>query len=411
MTTALTLRVRRESTADGLRLTSTLDGGGASSEVWWQVPQEWADAISPTNDFALVTHFFHAMRLGGKLRVEGPVSPSLLANLEELNACWVRWRPAAYRGVRVEAAETVELAPAGDGPEAPQEAICSFSGGVDSCYTLWRHIGPGVELPQATPVLWRRRRITAALFVHGFDVPLAEGDGYQAALANARRLLDAVQVKAVSLTTNFRRQPLGYWEDDHGAALAAAMHLVDGRFAVALIAGGASYDHLRFPWGSTPVTDPLFSSARQRIIHDACEAGRIDKCRGLLSWPEALRYLRVCWEGADRDRNCGRCEKCIRTMLAFRVAGGRDLPCFPGDVSDQAIAALRIRSSNLPTVRALIADAEAAGYGRSSWVQALREAARASHPLNRLPLWSRWRAKLALGARIRRLFSRDPLAP
>ena len=38
-----------------------------------------------------------------------------------------------------------------------------------------------------------------------------------------------------------------------------------------------------------------------------------------------MENLRVCWEGPQRDRNCGVCEKCIRTKLEF-LANGLELP-------------------------------------------------------------------------------------
>jgi hypothetical protein len=37
--------------------------------------------------------------------------------------------------------------------------------------------------------------------------------------------------------------------------------------------------------------------------------------------PEVLRHLRVCHVSPGDVYNCGRCEKCLRTMVALRVTG------------------------------------------------------------------------------------------
>lgn len=391
------LRVRRESTAEGIRLTGLLTGVGAGSEVWWLVPHEHASAISPANDFALLGHFFHLMRHGGAVRIEGPVSPSLLANLEELNACWARWCPGDFRGLRLVAPDAQELSPPG------AETACTFSGGLDACYTLWRHVGPGALLPADVPALWRKRAITGALLFHGLDIPLKDAAGFARARARAQRLVDGVKVELLTAATNYRSLLPCYWEYQYATVLAAGLHVFSGRFATGLIASSRDYAHLLMPHGSTPLGNPLMSSRRLRVVLDGSESTRIEKCRGLLTWPLALKHLRVCWEGAERDGNCGRCEKCIRTILNFRVAGGRNLPCFPDEISDKQIRALRMKPNRIPVMRNIISEAEQAGFADSSWLRALKLAVRDSNPIRGLPFWKRLRARLALRTRLGRL--------
>ena len=52
-------------------------------------------------------------------------------------------------------------------------------------------------------------------------------------------------------------------------------------------------------------------------IHDGAEARRCDKLRRLAESAPALKGLRVCWQ--DAGFNCGRCEKCLRTMIALHL--------------------------------------------------------------------------------------------
>jgi hypothetical protein len=46
-------------------------------------------------------------------------------------------------------------------------------------------------------------------------------------------------------------------------------------------------------------------------------------------WTLGVNNLRVCWQGELEDRNCGVCEKCIRTKLNFLATGSSIPSCFP----------------------------------------------------------------------------------
>ena len=49
----------------------------------------------------------------------------------------------------------------------------------------------------------------------------------------------------------------------------------------------------------------------------------------------------MCWAGPDKAANCGECEKCIRTILFFRLLGVSP-ECFSGHVTDRQIARMKI---------------------------------------------------------------------
>jgi hypothetical protein len=76
-----------------------------------------------------------------------------------------------------------------------------------------------------------------------------------------------------------------------------------------------------FPWGSHPLLDPLWRTEGTEIIHDSAEVSRFDKLAALAHDEVAQEHLRVCWENRDGAYNCGRCEKCTRTMIALRAHG------------------------------------------------------------------------------------------
>ena len=61
--------------------------------------------------------------------------------------------------------------------------------------------------------------------------------------------------------------------------------------------------------------EPNFSSSDLRISHMGIRYSRLDKVRLISGWKVALDNLRVCTANAPGLLNCGRCEKCLRTML------------------------------------------------------------------------------------------------
>lgn len=321
--------------AGRIRASATLTTPGLGQvDVWIELPEHYETTLAGNADsFVLGTlqrtmaeAELHGLR---RVRVRGTVSPSLLDNLEHLQLIWERWgtmpRAEAVRYRRVDI-EPDDLAEA-EAPSEPSGVVAAFSGGVDSAFTIYRHVmrraGRGT------------RDVRAAALIHGMEIPLHEAASFRGAADRAHRMLEGFGPELVEISTNLRHLSLA-WEDEFGLYLGAVLTLMSGRFGSGLIASSSSYDQLLIPCGSTPLTDPLMSSAAFQIVHDGAEYDRIDKARLLGEWEAALRHLRFCWEGRDKSRNCGHCRKCISTLLCFRVAGV-ELNCFEVPVRDEDV--------------------------------------------------------------------------
>ena len=71
----------------------------------------------------------------------------------------------------------------------------------------------------------------------------------------------------------------------------------------------------------------------------------MEKLEALVSWPEALKNLKVCWEGQYKydtlpDTNCCQCDKCVRTMLAFTALGFEIPASFPEELTMEKVKGL-----------------------------------------------------------------------
>src|SRR5690606_26336313 len=75
------------------------------------------------------------------------------------------------------------------------------------------------------------------------------------------------------------------------------------------------------PWGSHPDLDKHWSSESLEFVHDGCDLGRIEKVRFISQSDVAMETLRVCFRTPTDALNCGRCEKCLRTMINLRIVG------------------------------------------------------------------------------------------
>lgn len=347
--------------------------GHDSKTLWYRLPDCYNDWLTSNSDPFVAGTVLWAMRRARAVVVHGEVSPSLLKNLETLQEIWHRWRPHRYQPISIHAERECEVTVS---QSEERLAISAFSGGVDSCYTLARHGRQSLGR--------RQENLVAGLMVHGFDIPLEAAATFQNAFKRAQQMVASLDLELVPLTTNLRDILDVSWEDNHGCAIASCFLALQGRFRVGLIASSCSYESLVFPWGSTTLTDRLLSSQAMEIIHDGAERNRLDKMEALLGWPEALENLRVCWKGPSLDRNCCRCDKCIRTILAFRALGCEQQPaCFPKPVSNTHLRGLRMQGAGLREMTFLCQMARSRGV-QAQWIAVLEATIRRNHLINQI---------------------------
>jgi len=130
----------------------------------------------------------------------------------------------------------------------------------------------------------------------------------------------------------------GYFYDYvwHGALLSSIASLFSSRFRKVCIASASSVGNLQ-PWGTHPLLDPYFGSAHFQVYHDGLEMTRPEKMALVADWPAGLNNLRVCQNDSSGSKNCGKCEKCIRTQLGLLALGKLHQSCFPNKELDSTI--------------------------------------------------------------------------
>ncbi|MFD7003213.1 hypothetical protein ACFWA5_44940 [Streptomyces mirabilis] len=341
------------------------EDGSPTDILWYRVDARHESHLTDVMDPFLLAALFLAMRKGEDLHVEGSVTATLLENLEEFQAAWVQWRPDRYSVVGLSADREVPDRARSDA----RPAVQTFSGGVDSAFTTIRHVKKAAGRGSYD--------LTGAVMVHGFDIPLEERKAYDALYARSVPLLQGVGVELLPVTTNFRKlwhSDLSHWEDAFATGMASVLTLFSGKYEHGIVASSEPYGSLVLPWGSNPMTDWMLSGGRIRMHHDATGIERSDKVAGLARlWPEGADNLRVCWQGEQKDRNCCRCEKCIRTILNFKVSDSPLPRAFPHDVTPGQIRSLRgLAEAHVNPLRQILATARKRKV-TAEWVDALAD--------------------------------------
>jgi len=313
--------------------------------------------------FALAA-LFPAMSQAEVCIIHGPVSRSLLANLEELNAIWQMWRPEKYRRVEWQTGQVVDEA--GTLPR-PAGHLFAFSGGVDACATLLRHSDGRLG--------WRQLPIGAAVMVHGFDIRLTDGLAFKRAFVRAEKITSSFGARLIGLRTNIRDLP-GDWEDLFAANLAAVLHVFSECHAGGVLASDETFKLPLLLWGSNPVANPFLGSTLFPVRTDGAELTRLEKVM-LISRQETLvKNIRVCWEGNTAGANCGVCEKCVRTQLELLALGIDPSGTFEEALSPGMVVAIHPRNRTRLAYLAEILDyADQHGLG-AWWVAELRQVVR-----------------------------------
>ncbi len=371
-----------------VRIAAKLRIGKRHHELWYRLPASYESFLSDLSDPFLLASLFPAMQQARDIHVHGRVSTSLIDHLGQYLDVWHKWEPGGFSKIDIRAEELV----ASPQPKNPFTAMM-FSGGLDSCHTLWKHT--------LDPDTKSQRKPKFALFVHGFDIPLEKEDAYEDYYPKAKEITDSVDVGLIRVQTNFRKI-IGNWVNSHGLALASCLHLFGGRCTAGLIASSHTYDSLRLPWGSNPVTDPLMSSDQLRIINDGGECGRWQKAATIAKWPLAIKHLRVCYEREGLDHNCGVCDNCCFTALSF-AASGSEIPSAMNTGSAREVVAqfrtMPLGDIALLRIQELIAYAKDMGV-RDAWLSELRDChdfharrLKLPKPVGKLALW--WDRRLA----------------
>ena len=267
-----------------------------------------------------------SMKQGEDLIIRGSISAQLYKGMHAVMQEVLHW-DIGLRPVEIKADDLVV------DTHKPRRTASFFSGGVDSFYTYLKH--------KKDPV--RADRVDSFILVNGFDVDRRNKQLWNRILKNIKAISAAENVDLVVVKTNIQRlvEPILPWDYTHGGCLAAVGLFLRGAFQQIYIPSTHSVEE-QIPWGSNLALDGHWSTESTTFVHDGSEATRINKVISQIAHsPLALEHLRVCYANERGAYNCGKCDKCLRTMVNLYVAGAlENSKTFPHHVDLELVAAV-----------------------------------------------------------------------
>jgi len=280
-------------------------GGGEPRRIWFRSETE----VTPSADAALAACLMPAMRTGGRLEIEEPISPRLLSNQREYQAIQRVWSYSwNYDEAPLEEVEVIAPVRPAERRQPTGRVAAFFSGGVDSFATIFSN-------PDVTDLV----------FIRGVDIlpRLAHQQGLADRVETRLRAAAEELGKPLHVVeTNVRdlSDPLIRWECYFSSPLLAVSHFFAPLFDRVLITGDADHE-TQPPIGTALMIDHLWSSETLEVVDFGGRLSRHQRVGLIAEDPVVRRTLRTCWENPDGAYNCGHCRKCVQTMISLDLHG------------------------------------------------------------------------------------------
>jgi len=196
-----------------------------------------------------------------------------------------------------------------------KRALC-FSGGVDSFHSLFTY----------------PKEISYLVMVHGYDIALSDTKGADIVFNHIQDVANEVGLSAIKITTNYRQHAFAgrKYGWSYEGALAAIGNLITDTNELIISSSlsreeTSAVNNLVF---NSSTTAALRSLKGTTFTHYGDAFSRDEKLKMIATQPLLWRHLHVCQENLKSDfhlsgttLNCGKCEKCIRTILSLMKEG------------------------------------------------------------------------------------------
>lgn len=253
---------------------------------------------------------------------EGPINRVIYQHLPQIMDFFQAWKPHLYRP------NLPNVTPV-ERPVNPQTGSgLFFTGGIDSFFTLFEYFD----------------QITHLVYIHGLEMSLDNLPLRSQISEMLRKVGKELGKNVIEIETNIRKFSSNYAgrRITHGFELTGVAYLLQKHFNRVWISNGVTYDQI-IPQSMHPEITSLMESQVMGISFVGNDLTRLEKTAFLsrrtdyLSempnfsiqvTPEQSRLtldtLRVCNENRKGAYNCGRCEKCLRTMIDLKLLNTLD---------------------------------------------------------------------------------------
>lgn len=292
----------------------TIDGD--SKEVWFKVDKKYGEYLCyERGDAFVIAVLNYAMRNHHDIVSEAPLTEDLYYNIDKYLVDAI----AQYNNDFYRPQITAEVA---SEPLPCAGAVgTGISCGVDSLHAL----------ACQTSMKFKKHNITHLTFnnvgSHG------EGERaeklYHARLERPRRFAEEYGFEFVASDSNLQNVVEQNHFKSHTYSSMFAVYCLQKLYSVYYYASsGYKYHEFRLydipgsSCGSYEMLSlPLLSTHNLRIYSEGEGMSRMTKLKSVVKYVPSYKYLNVCLDEGD---NCGKCEKCVRTLLGLDALGALD---------------------------------------------------------------------------------------
>ena len=304
-------------------------------QIWYSVDKEYGKFLCDEYaDAYLLLVLQWAMKSRQDIKVKAPVSPKLLFNINNTIQPLFEKMLVGSKEVRIDAQTSTE-------PHFEGKGVgCCCSLGVDSFSTFLRHSGE--EVPEEYRVTHLTLFNSGQL---GFVNMESTEESFRSAIQNLQPFVEDVGLPLVAIDTNLSEfyidTEIKITNNDIDRTISCALAL-QKLFGKYLFSSSYSVEHFIITDDDEAhieaVFTPLLGTESMEVVLSDPVMTRVEKTRYIARFPITMKYLDVCWavqmsngvvfqeQGAmlvknKKKKNCGRCRKCLRTMLTLDLLG------------------------------------------------------------------------------------------
>lgn len=282
--------------------------------LWYQVDQKYADKLcTERGDAFLVALLPHIMAHSDdsdptKVYIEQPVSEKLYYYLTEIFLPSLAKYTDMYHTIELYTETT------GDKLENEGAVATGISGGVDSFYTLVKHVGHSCKHYALS---------------HGLYINLnAEGDNQVIFTRNDPEVIcRKYGIDYMYLETNLLSLYRIVTDVTNIYMISSCALALQKLFSVYLVSSAYDYSHFEFDAHNASnydfVSVNCLGTENLDFVLTGGEQLRVDKVKAIADDPVVKEHLFICSTPINNN-NCSKCAKCTQTMLEYYVNGDRD---------------------------------------------------------------------------------------
>lgn len=298
-----------------VRLVANIINDEDKKEMYFEVDKEYQDYLcTEVIDAFVIGVLNFAMSRGENICSDVPVSERLYYQLETYFIPTMKEvRPSCYKEIKIDV-------PVSDIRFENAKAVgTSASGGVDSFYSISRHTG----------FVSTRYRLTHLLIANQFNKYGSEEEvreEFKQLISDIKDIPENYGLELITMYTNHHEFLFDGFVQEYSLRICSYALALAKLFETYYVSSGVAFKEFGFANHDSDGFDifnlALASTDSLTFYSSGGEVGRTEKIRFFSQDEFIQKKLKVCND--DKHVNCGKCEKCMRTMLSLDIIGELD---------------------------------------------------------------------------------------